>query len=107
MVSFSDEIVDDKLSGLVSYNILESKLLEILADNLYKPDPRDIILQAFRILDPSNTGHISGELIENHLRSSQYPFKQAEMDAFLAVAKDVHTGQIHYEDYVSLFPKDI
>ena len=30
------------------------------------------------------------------------PFREKEIDAFMAVAKDLETGRIYHEDYVAL-----
>ena len=30
------------------------------------------------------------------------PFREREIDSFMAVAKDMETGRIYYEDYVAM-----
>lgn len=100
-------VIEDETPGLIPFRKFKKKMLQILADKKWQPDSRDIILQAFRVLDSQNKGVISAEYMESLLTAQGSPFTTQEMQTFLAAAKDENTDNIFYEDYVSLFPKDV
>ena len=100
------EVQDEEPTGFVSYQKFEKKMLQILATKECDPDSGDILLQAFRTIDPDNTGYISSELMEELLTTKGTPFRPKELEAFMLVAKDAESGQVFYEDYVALLMKN-
>ncbi len=72
------EMQDDEPTGFVSYRRFEKKMLKIMANKELEPDSSDLILQAFRTLDPSNTGYVTSDLIEG-LLTSKVIFNSLEM----------------------------
>jgi len=99
------EMEDDEPTGFISYKKFETKLLQLLATNEFEPDSGDIVLQAFRVLDTEGLGYLSMDTIENVLCSKGEAFRPQELELFAAVAKDPETGNVFYEDYVSLLVK--
>lgn len=100
------EVQDDEPTGFVSYQKFEKKMLQILATKECDPDSGDVLLQAFRTIDPENTGFISADLLEELLTTRGTPFRPKELESFMMVAKDPETGNIYYEDYVALLMKN-
>lgn len=96
---------DDEPSGLISYKKFEKRMLQILASKEWEPDSGDLILQAFRTLDPENLGYIPGETMEEYMSTKGTPFRAKELESFMAVVKDADTGKIFYEDYVAQISK--
>jgi calmodulin len=68
---------------------------------MYEPDSEETLLQAFKVLDPEGRGYIDEATIIDALTSDDYGFRDKELEEFMRVAKDLDTGYIHYEDYVS------
>ncbi len=81
--------------------------MQLLADKQWQPDSSDVILQAFRTLDSQNKGYISSEVMETYLVNNELPFQPNELNTFLNLVKEPQTGNIYYEDYATLFPKDM
>mmetsp|Transcript_4571 Transcript_4571/g.7396 ORF Transcript_4571/g.7396 Transcript_4571/m.7396 type:complete len:161 (-) Transcript_4571:243-725(-) len=100
------EIQDDEPTAFVQYDRFEQKMLEILASHEWDPDPPDVILQAFRTLDPDGLGYIDASRMKELLVTKGTPFREKELDAFMTVAKDMDTARIYYEDYVALMSAD-
>ncbi len=100
------EMQDDEPTGLVSYRKFEKVMLNILATKEWEPDSSDVILQAFRTIDTDNKGFITSDVMEELLGSRGTAFRPKELESFLLAAKDPETGNIFYEDYVSLLSKN-
>ena len=111
-------------TGFVQYARFEAKMLELLMSKQWEMGTSDVLMQAFRTLDPENKGYIEAEFLEELLTNRGTPFRPAELEgkqklplvviddfqstqgygqtAFMEVAKDAETGRIYYEDYVAL-----
>jgi Ca2+-binding EF-hand superfamily protein len=96
---------DDDNGGYVTYKKFEREVLRILATKECEPSNADTMMQAFRTIDTGNTGVISAELLEELLVTKGTAFRPKEVEDFLDAAKDSETGNIYYEDYVSLLYK--
>jgi calmodulin len=96
------EMQDDEPGGEVSYKKFEKKMLNLMATNELEPDSTEVILQAFKTIDNDNLGYISADILETLLTSKGTGFRPKELEAFFMVAKDPETGNVYYEDYISL-----
>lgn len=104
-----EELVSDILPQLIqdgdalhiSYPPFEKLMLQIFADQLYEPDSEEVLLQAFRALDPEGKNYVEEDVMRDALMEGEYGFNEKEIEAFLAIAKDPQTGLIHYEDYIT------
>jgi len=96
------DIQEDEPTAFVTYEKLEKKLLEVLETGEYAPDSADVLLQAFRVLDPERKGYIEASRMEELLTTRGTPFREKELESFMSVAKDLETGNIYYEDYVAM-----
>lgn len=111
----------------MTYDRFERKMLEVLETGEYAPDSSDVLLQAFRVLDTEKQGFIPADRLVELLTSRGTGFREKEIESacecthawsaragdrivahrrratdFLAVAKDLETGNVYYEDYVAL-----
>lgn len=102
MKEYMPVLRDDDNGGYIPYKNFEKEMLRIMASKECEPSPADLMMQAFRTIDSSNTGIVSAELLEELLVTKGTAFRPKEVEAFLDVAKDPETGNIFYEDYVAL-----
>mmetsp|Transcript_27454 Transcript_27454/g.56431 ORF Transcript_27454/g.56431 Transcript_27454/m.56431 type:complete len:167 (-) Transcript_27454:85-585(-) len=93
---------EDMQTKTIAYDKFEAKMLEIISAGTYEPDSEEKLLQAFRFLDPEGKGYIEASVMRDMLITKGVPFREKEIDAFMAVAKDLETGRIYHEDYVAL-----
>ncbi|KAG7383424.1 hypothetical protein PHYPSEUDO_003664 [Phytophthora pseudosyringae] len=96
------EMQEDEPSTFVTYYRFEKKMLEVLYTNEYEPDTDETLLAAFRVIDTEKKGYIEAEVMRELLSTKGTPFREKEMEAFLAAAKDPPTGRIYYEDYIAV-----
>jgi len=99
------EMQDDEPGGMVHYHKFEKKVLQLMASGECDADSPEVILQAFKTLDADNLGYITSEVLETLMSSKGTGFRPKEMEQFFMVAKDPETGNIYYEDYISLLAK--
>jgi Ca2+-binding EF-hand superfamily protein len=85
----------------IQYGLFEKLMLHIWATSMYEPDSEEVLLQAFRALDPEGHGYLEEQVIREILTEGENPFSEKEVSEMLAVARDSQTGLIHYEEYVS------
>lgn len=93
---------NDEPTGFVNYARFEKKMLEIISTKQFEPDPSDIMLQAFKTLDAENKGYLTTETVESLLTTKGTGFRPKELESFLLIARDPETGNVYYEDYISL-----
>lgn len=94
------QIQDDEETQFVKYDRFEPFMVRVLVEKSYEPDSEEVILQAFKVLDPDNQGYIDEDTIVDLLTENEWAFREKEVEDFLRVAKDLDTGYIHFEDYV-------
>ena len=102
VMNYIPEMQDDEPTNFVGYDKFEKFMLNNLATRECEADSNDLLLQACRTIDSDNLGYISAEMMEALLTSKGTPFRSKELEAFMLVAKNVETGNIFYEDYLSL-----
>lgn len=93
---------DDEETTVVKLDQFESFMLRVLLDRQYEPDSEEMILQAFKVLDPENRGYIDEHTMHELLTENEYAFRDKEWEDFCRISKDPDTNYIHYEDYVSM-----
>ena len=93
----------DPTSALIPYSSFLPFMLHALVSHRYEPDSETVLLSAFRALDPDCKGYIDeSSMVELLSETSDFAFREKEIEDFLRVAKDPDTGFVHYEDYISL-----
>ena len=75
-------------------------------EHQWDPDTDDVLLQAFRTLDPERNGYIEAGRMRELLMSKGTALREKEIEGFMNVAKDMETGHIYYEDYIALLTDD-
>jgi len=99
---------DDEQATFVKFSRLEEKMLQILASKEWEPDSEDVLLQAFRTLDTEGKGYIEWDRMKELLQSKgSAPFRDKECEQFQAIARDMESGCVYYEDYVALLAGDL
>jgi Ca2+-binding EF-hand superfamily protein len=96
------QIQDDEETNFVKYDRFEPFMVRVMVERNFEPDSEEVILQAFKVLDPDNKGYVDEDTIVELLTENEWAFREKEIEDFLRVAKDPDTGYIHFEDYVSL-----
>ncbi|CAE7041336.1 Efcab2 [Symbiodinium sp. KB8] len=96
------EMQGDTPGKYVAYEQFEERVLEYQSSGLFVPDTEETLLQAFRTLDPEDTGMVDADRVAELLQTfEEEPMTEKELDAFLAHARDGETNKIFYEDYVA------
>ena len=57
---------------------MEPYLVDVLMKNEFEPSPAEHLLAAFRILDPTNSGRIRADIIEELLTTKGIPLRDKE-----------------------------
>ncbi len=70
-------------------------------NNEFEPSPAEHLLAAFRCLDPTNSGRIRVDVIEELLTTKGIPLRQKEYEPFIQFAQDKTNKFVEYEDYVA------
>jgi len=64
-------------AGMVRLDRFESLMLRVLLERLYEPDSEEMILQAFRVLDPENRGYIEEHTMHELLTENEWSHHSA------------------------------
>lgn len=95
------KLEDDEPSEYIKYEKFEPYLVSVLMSNEFEPSPAEHLLAAFKCLDPTNSGRIKKDVIQELLTTKGIPLRPKEFDPFIQFAVD-KTGQyVEYEDYVA------
>lgn len=95
------QLQDEEETQFVKIERFEPFMLRILVEKVYEPDPEEVVLEAFKVLDSEGKGYLEEDTIVELLTENEYAFRPKEVQDFLRVAKDTDTGYIHYDDYVA------
>jgi len=69
-------------SGPINFTVF----LEMLANKLHGTDPENVIVDAFKLFDPENTGRIPKDYIGDLLCAQADRFTKAELDGMISAA---------------------
>lgn len=102
------EVIQEEGSTTVPYEAFEKMMLKCLMEHEYDPDDSEVLMAAFRVLDPAGEGWIDAEVLRRYMMDGPNGFREKEMSEFLEYAKDKTAGEasgdpsrIYYEDYVA------
>ena len=95
------KLEDDEPSEFIKYEKFEPYMLTVLMNNEFEPSPAEHLLAAFRCLDPTNSGRIKKDVIEELLTTKGIPLRSKEYDPFITFAIDKTGKCVEYEDYVA------
>ena len=77
-----------------------SVFLNMLADKLHGTDPEDVIINAFKLLDPDNKGLLPKAELDVVLKSQADRFTDAELEQLYTIAPVDAEGMVDYKGRV-------
>ena len=77
------KLEDDHPNDHIKYEKMEPYLVDVLMKNEFEPSPAEHLLAAFRILDPTNSGRIRADIIEELLTTKGIPLRDKEFKQFI------------------------
>ena len=95
------KLEDDEPSKFIKYEKFEPYLVNVLMNNEFEPSPAEHLLAAFRCLDPTTSGRIKLDIIEELRTTKGIPLREKEFIPFINFAKDKTGKYVEYEDYVA------
>lgn len=96
------EVEEEDPTGFIRFEKFERTMTRVLMENQYARDPEDKLLAAFKAIDTEGKGYVDGEKLRELLTSKGEKFSADEIEDMLAFAADAATGQVHYDDYITL-----
>ena len=69
----------------------------MLADKLHGTDPEDVIINAFKLLDPDNKGLLPKAELDIVLKSQSDRFSEAELEQLYTIAPVDAEGMVDYK----------
>merc|ERR1711893_92039 len=94
------DIQNDKLEQMMSEApaaINFTVFLNMLADKLHGTDPEDVIINAFKLLDPDNKGLLPKAELDVVLKSQADRFTDAELEQLYSIAPVDAEGMVDYK----------
>ena len=93
----------DEPKPFVRYERFEEVVQRLLESGEFSPDGPEVLLAAFRALDPEGKGYIDGDRMRALLSSGEPPLTEKELDSFMKVAQESESHRIYYDEYARLF----
>jgi calmodulin len=81
---------DDEETAVVKLEQFETFMLRVMMDRMYEPDSEEMILQAFKALDPENRGYIDEHTMHELLTENEYAFRDKEWEDFCTGRSTLH-----------------
>merc|ERR1712151_933199 len=76
------KLEDDEPSDNISYDRFAPFMLDVLLNNEFEPASTEVLLTAFRKLDPKQTGRIPLDVLKELMMSTGIPLREKEQDQF-------------------------
>ncbi|XP_041633690.1 dynein regulatory complex protein 8 [Cheilinus undulatus] len=92
--------VEDEQSGFVHLERFLPAMTKVLMENKFPPIPKDLVLQAFEVLDKQKKGYLDAEELTKYLTQEGEVFNQNEMDEMLFAFADPEKNIINYKDLI-------
>ena len=96
-----DELEGDEPSDYIKYTKFEPYMVNVMISNEFEPAAGEVLIAAFRVLDPMGIGHIKKDVMKELLTTMGIPLRPREYEYFEAFALDKSETVIFYEDYVT------
>ncbi|XP_058815906.1 dynein regulatory complex protein 8 isoform X1 [Topomyia yanbarensis] len=74
---------------------------QLIAEHKLEPAPPEKLLKAFRVLDQEGKGLVDREYMTKLITEEGEPFTSEELEEMMAVAVDMATDKIPYENYLN------
>ncbi|XP_078085627.1 dynein regulatory complex protein 8 [Mustelus asterias] len=96
------EVEEEEPTGYIQFDKFLPMMTRVLLERKYRPQPEDVILRAFEVLDQTKNGYLTQEELTKYLTEEGEPFTQEEMEEMLSAAVDPDKNVILYKDFVTL-----
>ncbi|XP_065077194.1 dynein regulatory complex protein 8 [Ochlerotatus camptorhynchus] len=74
---------------------------QLIAEHKLEPAPPEKLLKAFRVLDQEGKGFVDRDYMTKLITEEGEPFTAEELEEMMAVAVDMATDKIPYENYLN------
>lgn len=92
--------------GNVHFSHFLPVLKTYLLDEKMKPQPPEVLWEAFKLFDPSNRGYIRRGEMSEIIKSFGEGMSEDEVDVMLKMANDPLSDCIYYEDFINCIAHD-
>ncbi|XP_048391567.1 dynein regulatory complex protein 8 [Stegostoma tigrinum] len=96
------EVEEEEPTGYIQLEKFLPMMTRVLLERKYRPQPEDVILQAFEVLDQTKKGYLTQEELTKYLTEEGEPFTQEEMEEMLSAAVDPEKNVIFYKDFAAM-----
>ncbi|XP_059841544.1 dynein regulatory complex protein 8 isoform X1 [Hypanus sabinus] len=96
------EVEEEEPTGFIQLDKFLPMMTKVLMERKYRPQPEDVILRAFQVLDKNNNGYLTQEELTKYLTQEGEPFTQEEMEEMLSAAVDPDKNVILYKDFAAM-----
>ncbi|XP_069786949.1 dynein regulatory complex protein 8 isoform X4 [Narcine bancroftii] len=96
------EVEGEEPTGYIHFEKFLAMMTKVLIERKYRPQPENVILQAFEVLDKNKNGYLTQEELTKYLTEEGEPFTQEEMEELLSAAVDPDKNVILYKDFVAM-----
>ncbi|XP_038671466.1 dynein regulatory complex protein 8 [Scyliorhinus canicula] len=96
------EVEEEEPTGYIQLDKFLPMMTRVLLERKYRPQPEDVILRAFEVLDQTKKGYLTQEELTKYLTEEGEPFTQEEMEEMLSAAVDPDKNVILYKDFAAM-----
>ncbi|XP_067900262.1 dynein regulatory complex protein 8 isoform X1 [Heterodontus francisci] len=96
------EVEEEEPTGYIQFDKFLPMMTRVLLERKYRPQPEDVILRAFEVLDQTKKGYLTQEELTKYLTEEGEPFTQEEMEEMLSAAMDPDKNVILYKDFAAV-----
>ncbi|XP_043551357.1 dynein regulatory complex protein 8 isoform X2 [Chiloscyllium plagiosum] len=100
------EVEEEEPTGYIQLDKFLPMMTRVLLERKYRPQPEDVILRAFEVLDQTKKGYLTQEELTKYLTEEGEPFTQEEMEEMLSAAVDPEKNIIFYKDFAAVMTID-
>ncbi|XP_046351310.1 dynein regulatory complex protein 8-like [Haliotis cracherodii] len=95
------EIEEEEPTGYIRFEKFLPMMTKVMMERRYKPNPEDVLLKAFQVMDAEMKGHLTQDELRKYMTEEGEPFTQEELEEMMSAAVDPDKGIILYRDFVS------
>uniref|UniRef100_UPI00398F07CA dynein regulatory complex protein 8 n=1 Tax=Pristiophorus japonicus TaxID=55135 RepID=UPI00398F07CA len=96
------EVEEEEPTGYIQFDRFLPMMTKVLIERKYRPQPEDVILRAFEVLDLNKKGYLTQDELTKFLTEEGEPFTQEEMEEMLSAAVDPDKNIILYKDFAAM-----
>ncbi|XP_067844378.1 dynein regulatory complex protein 8 isoform X1 [Heptranchias perlo] len=96
------EVEEEEPTGYIQLDKFLPMMTKVLIERKYRPQPEDVILRAFEVLDQNQKGYLTQDELTKYLTEEGEPFTQEEIEEMLSAAVDPDKNIILYKDFAAM-----